>query len=73
MRVPEWTLSTYDESVTILPLLSGTGRRNDITVEIYEDGQVCIEAEDGDNRAHVPLDKLRELIAAWDAWKARQP
>ena len=72
MRVPEWTLSTYDESVTILPLLQSDGARNDITIEIESDGNVCIEMYSDDNRTRVPLDKLRELIAAWENWKARQ-
>jgi len=73
MNIPEWTLSTYDESVTIPPLLQSDGARNDITIEIESDGNVCIEMYSDDNRTRVPLDKLRELIAAWDIWKARQP
>ena len=73
MNTPVWTLSTYGDLPEFAPILLSDGGRDDVAIEIESDGNVCIEMYSDDNRTRVPLDKLRELIAAWDAWKARQP
>ena len=65
----KWELKTYDtNSLPVLTGEDGYGR-----VSIDKDGLIKVEATDYDAEStEIPVDDMRNLIAAFDAWKARQ-